>query len=89
MALSTWDAFCTFTAQAEPVDAAILFADIMIPLIGIGIDLDIVEHIGPVIKNPIRTIQDVKKFRDLHPQEDIPYVLQTIAMLRKELEKKV
>src|SRR5579871_5007677 len=35
------------------VDAAILFADIMVPLIGIGVDLDIVEHIGPVIKHPI------------------------------------
>lgn len=71
------------------VDAAILFADIMIPLIGIGVDLDIVEHIGPVIKNPIRTNQDVKKLRKLQPREDIPYLLDTITILKKELQTKV
>lgn len=68
------------------VDAAILFADIMIPLLGIGVDLDIVEHIGPVINHPIRTTEDVKKLRDLHPQEDIPYLLETIKILKKELK---
>ncbi len=71
------------------VDAAILFADIMIPLVGIGVDLDIVEHIGPVIKNPIRTNQDVKKLRKLQPREDIPYLLDTITILKKELQTKV
>lgn len=71
------------------VDAAILFADIMIPLVGIGVDLDIVEHIGPVIKNPIRTNQDVKKLRKLQPDEDIPYLLDTITILKKELQTKV
>src|SRR5258706_15609411 len=39
------------------VDAAILFADIMTPLIGIGVDLDIVESIGPVIAHPIATLK--------------------------------
>jgi len=71
------------------VDAAILFADIMIPLVGIGVELDIVEHIGPVIKHPIRTMQDVKKLRKLNPREDIPYLLETIAILKKELQTKV
>ncbi|HZE87749.1 MAG TPA: uroporphyrinogen decarboxylase [Methylomirabilota bacterium] len=71
------------------VDAAILFADIMIPLIGIGVDLEIVEHIGPVMKSPLQTMQDIKKFRPLSPEQDIPYLLQTIKILRKELRKKV
>src|ERR1700722_11842464 len=37
------------------VDAAILYADIMIPFLGIGVDLKIVENIGPIIAHPIRT----------------------------------
>src|SRR6266576_3927185 len=37
------------------VDAAVLYADIMIPLLGIGVDLEIVENIGPVLHQPIRT----------------------------------
>jgi uroporphyrinogen decarboxylase len=71
------------------VDAAILFADIMTPLVGIGVDLDIVESIGPVIKNPIRTRKDLKQLRSLNPSEDIPYLLETITILKKELNNKV
>src|SRR5258708_6211510 len=71
------------------VDAAILFADIMIPLIGVGVDLDIVESIGPVIKEPIQTLEDVKKLRPLEPEEDIPYLLKTISILENELENRV
>jgi uroporphyrinogen decarboxylase len=71
------------------VDAAILFADIMIPLLGIGVDLDIVESIGPVIAKPIRTITDVKALRKLEPSEDIPYLLDAIAILKKELQTRV
>jgi uroporphyrinogen decarboxylase len=71
------------------VDAAILFADIMIPLLGIGVDLEIVESIGPVIKNPIQSLADVEKLRELHPREDIPYLLETIKILKNELVNKV
>jgi len=67
------------------VDAAIVFADIMIPLLGIGVDLDIVEAIGPVIKHPVQNIHDVKKLRSLEPEQDISYLLKTIALLRQEL----
>jgi uroporphyrinogen decarboxylase len=71
------------------VDAAILFADIMIPLIGIEFDLDIVENIGPVMKKPISSIQEVNKLRMLEPEEDIPYLLETIKILNKELKNRV
>lgn len=71
------------------VDAAILFADIMIPLLGVGVDLDIMEHIGPVIKHPIQTIADVEKIRMLQPQIDVPYLLKTITILKKELINRV
>lgn len=71
------------------VDAAILFADIMIPLLGIGVELEIVENIGPVIKHPIQSMGDVKKLRELEPEQDIPYLLETITILKKELSNKV
>jgi uroporphyrinogen decarboxylase len=71
------------------VDAAILFADIMIPLLGIGIDLEIVEAIGPVIHTPMQSLNDVKKLRSLNPTQDIPYLLETIKILKKELVNKV
>ncbi|MDE2025226.1 MAG: uroporphyrinogen decarboxylase [Patescibacteria group bacterium] len=70
------------------VDAAILYADIMIPLMGIGVDLEIIESMGPVIKQPIASLADVKKLRELTPEEDIPYLLNTIKILRKELRRK-
>src|SRR5436305_2121302 len=47
------------------VDAAILFADIMLPLIGVGVELDIVEKVGPAIAHPIRTERDVETLRHL------------------------
>lgn len=71
------------------VDAAILFADIMIPLLGVGVDLEIVENIGPVIKHPIRSLQDVNKLRELNPEADIPYLIKTIQLLRQELKNRV
>lgn len=68
------------------VDAAILFADIMTPLIGIGIDLKIVDDIGPVITEPFTSEYNLNKIRRLHPEEDIPYLLKTIRILKKELK---
>jgi uroporphyrinogen decarboxylase len=67
------------------VDAAILFADIMIPLIATGVDLDIVENVGPVIRHPIRTAGDIAALRPIEPELDVPYVLETIRLLRGEL----
>lgn len=71
------------------VDAAILYADIMIPLLGAGVDLKIVENIGPIIKYPIRTLRDVQNIRKLQPTEDIPYLLKTINIVKKELQDTV
>src|SRR5699024_8324859 len=56
------------------VDAAILYKDIMTPLPAIGVDVEIKAGIGPVIDQPIRTLQDVEKLGKLEPEEDIPYV---------------
>lgn len=71
------------------VDAAIVYADIMTPLLGIGVDLEIVDQVGPVIKHPLVTIEDVKNLRELEPSEDISYLLKAIIILRNELKSKV
>lgn len=66
------------------VDAAILYKDIMTPLPGLGVDVEIVSGIGPVIDNPIRSTEDVGKLGELDPEKDISYVLETIELLTKE-----
>jgi len=66
------------------VDAAILFSDIVLPLQAIGIDLDIVPGVGPVIAAPMRRAQDVTAIRALEP-DDLPEVRQAVAQLVGEL----
>lgn len=68
------------------VDAAILFADITTPLYGMGVELDLVEGKGPVIHRPIRDAQGVEALRPLEPQEAVPFVLETIRLLKRELK---
>ncbi|MUV05655.1 uroporphyrinogen decarboxylase [Planococcaceae bacterium Storch 2/2-2] len=66
------------------VDAAILYKDIVTPLPGMGIDVKIKSGVGPVISNPIRSVQDVVNLGELSPEDDIPYVLETIKILTEE-----
>jgi uroporphyrinogen decarboxylase len=66
------------------VDAAILFSDIVVPLKAIGVDLDIVPGIGPVIAAPVRTESDLARLRPLDPS-DVPYVTEAVADLVAEL----
>lgn len=67
------------------VDAAILYKDIMSPLPAIGVDVEIKSGIGPVIDNPIRSIDDVKKLTDIDPKEQLPYIFDTIKLLTTEM----
>ena len=68
------------------VDAAILFSDIVVPLLGMGIEVDIKPSVGPVIDDPIRSVADIERLRALEPARDVPFVLETIRLLKKELE---
>lgn len=72
--------------QQLDVDAAILFSDIMTPLAAMGVSLDIVENVGPVIENPIRSMADVEAIRPLETEQNLPYVLETIRILNGELK---
>ncbi|EFG73684.1 uroporphyrinogen decarboxylase [Mycobacterium parascrofulaceum ATCC BAA-614] len=66
---------CEITLQPvrrHGVDAAILFSDIVVPLLGAGIDLDIVAGVGPVIASPVRTAADVDAMKPLDRQRIQP-----------------
>ncbi len=69
------------------VDAAILFSDILTPIEPMGLELDFVP--GPVFENPVRTLADVEALRMPVMEQDVPYVLETIRILRCELEGRV
>ena len=64
------------------VDAAILFSDIVVPLRAVGVDLDIVAGVGPVIAEPIRTMQDLDRLPAL---EQVPEVAEAVRLLVAEL----
>jgi uroporphyrinogen decarboxylase len=66
------------------VDAAILFSDIMIPLEGMGCEIDFDP--GPVFAEPIRTAADVARLRVCEPETDVPFVLDAVRMIRRELD---
>ena len=70
------------------VDGAVLYADIMLPLEGMGVSLEIQPDLGPVIHNPIRTMQDVERLRVVDAEESTPYVMEAIHLIRRELEGK-
>ena len=73
--------------DALGVDAAIMFSDILTPVEPMGMKLDFVP--GPVFENPIRSMADVEKLRIPEMEQDVPYVLETIKILRRELAGKV
>lgn len=66
------------------VDAAILYKDIMTPLPPIGVKVEIKPGVGPVIDNPIRSRKDVESLGEINPEEDVPYVFETIKLLVEE-----
>lgn len=70
------------------VDGAVLYADIMLPLEGMGVSLEIQPEVGPIIHNPIRSMQDVEALRITDAREATPYVMEAIRLVRRELEGK-
>jgi uroporphyrinogen decarboxylase len=68
------------------VDAAILFADIMLPLAGLGVGFELVEDVGPVIAEPIRSRNEIEAMTSIPAAESVPSVLEAIRILRGELE---
>lgn len=71
------------------VDAAILFSDLLLPLAPMGIPFDFVKGEGPVIERPVRSEADIERLRQFEPREDLRHVLDTIRLVRRELEGRV
>src|SRR2546428_10823729 len=68
------------------VDAAGLYADIMMPLEGMGGSLEIQPDIGPIIHNPIRPMQDAHALHIIAAEESTPFVMPTIPLAPRELD---
>src|SRR6266852_5397258 len=69
--------------RRHDVDAAVLFADIMSPVLGLGIDVELVEGVGPVVERPIASVADIAR---LHAGEPDGAILEAIRLVRGELD---
>ena len=80
ISLQPWKAF-------QP-DGVIMFSDIVTPLPGLGIEMDIAEGKGPIITSPIRTQKQVDDLHPLQPDESLPFIKPILQSLRKEVGNK-
>jgi len=71
------------------VDAAILFSDIITPLQAVVGGISIEADVGPVVAQPIRCAADLARLRPLEPEIDVPYVLETLRLVRAELAPEI
>ena len=71
--------------EAHGVDAAVMFTDIMFPVLGMGVDVELVENVGPVIAQPVRTRADVERLRVTEPEESAPFILEAVRLVRERL----
>jgi len=67
------------------VDAAVMFADIMLPPIGMGIGVELVEGVGPVVASPVASAADVEALRVPDPEEAFGPLLEAVRLVRGEL----
>ena len=67
------------------VDAAVLFADIVTPVLGMGVAVELVEGVGPVVAEPVRSSADVGRLRVPDPEEAYGPVLEAVRAVRREL----
>jgi len=71
------------------VDAAIIFSDILVIPEAMGMHLEMHEGRGPVFPDPIRTNEDAAKLKNIDPFDDLNYVMETIKLVKKELNGRV
>jgi len=76
----------TMPVEILGVDAAIMFADIMLPVEGMGVKLKIEEGIGPIISEPITDNRSAKEMQELDAASDVPFVLEAIRLVKKQLD---
>jgi uroporphyrinogen decarboxylase len=71
--------------RTHGVDAAVMFADIMLPVLGMGVDVELVESVGPVVERPVRKLADVERLSVPEPEESVPFLLEAVRLVRREL----
>jgi uroporphyrinogen decarboxylase len=71
--------------RRHDVDAAVMFTDIMFPVLGMGVEVDLVENVGPVVSQPIRTRADVERLSVPEPEESVPTILEAVRLVRSAL----
>jgi uroporphyrinogen decarboxylase len=71
--------------RRHDVDAAVMFADIMYPVLGMGVDVKLVENVGPVVEQPIRSSGDVERLRVPDPEATVTPILEAVRIVRGEL----
>lgn len=67
------------------VDGAVLFSDIVVPVHAVGFGVDVEPGRGPVVGNPVRTVDDIRRLRPFEPDEDAPYVAEAAKLVVREL----
>ena len=70
--------------EAYGVDGAVMFADIMLPVAAMGVDLELTSA-GPVIASPVRSAADIERLRPLDPEADLGFILEAIGIVRSAL----
>ena len=71
--------------DAHGVDAAVMFTDIMFPVLGMGVDVELVENVGPRVAQPIARPADVDRLRVREPEESAPFILEAVRLVRDAL----
>jgi uroporphyrinogen decarboxylase len=71
--------------KAFKMDAAILFADILLPLKPMGVNFEFVKGKGPQVENPVRTAEDVAALKPVDTEASLGHVMEAIRILRGEL----
>jgi len=79
----------TMPVRRLGVDGAVLYADIMLPLDGMGVPFRIEPDVGPIVERPVRSAADIAALRVIDAREATPYLFETIRALRRDLPPEV
>jgi uroporphyrinogen decarboxylase len=71
--------------RRHDVDAAVMFTDIMFPVLPMGVDVELVENVGPVIKQPVRSAADVARLVVPDPEDAVPTIFEAVRLVRADL----
>lgn len=78
-----------YAAERLNVDAAIIFADILLIIEPMGLDLEFAKGEGPAIHNPVREAKDVERLREVEDVSALDYVYEAIKLTRSQLKANV